>query len=98
MTKNTVHIAIVGGGFSGTLATIRLVKLLTETRNAAKIFLIEKTKKLAKGLAYDTQCELHLLNVAAQDMSAFPEDKDHFVNWHVGEGHTSHTSLRRIAS
>ncbi len=81
MTRNTVHIAIVGGGFSGTLATIRLVKLLTETQNTAKIFLIEKTKKLAKGLAYDTQCELHLLNVAAQDMSAFPEDKDHFINW-----------------
>jgi len=81
MTEHTVHIAIVGGGFSGTLATIRLIKLLTETQNAAKIFLIEKTKKLAKGLAYDTQCELHLLNVPAQDMSAFPEDKEHFVNW-----------------
>jgi uncharacterized NAD(P)/FAD-binding protein YdhS len=84
MTNNTVHIAIVGGGFSGTLATIRLVKLLTQTQNSAKIFLIEKTKKLAKGLAYDTQCELHLLNVAAQDMSAFPEDKEHFVNWLAG--------------
>lgn len=81
MTKNKVHIAIVGGGFSGTLATIRLVKLLTETKNAAKIFLIEKTRRLAKGVAYDTQCELHLLNVAAQDMSALPEDRDHFINW-----------------
>jgi uncharacterized NAD(P)/FAD-binding protein YdhS len=84
MTKNTVNIAIVGGGFSGTLATIRLVKLLSESQNLAKIFLIEKTKKLAKGLAYDTQCELHLLNVPAQDMSAFAEDKDHFINWLTG--------------
>jgi uncharacterized NAD(P)/FAD-binding protein YdhS len=81
MTKNKVHIAIVGGGFSGSLATIRLVKLLTETQNAAKIFLIEKTNKLARGVAYDTQCDLHLLNVAAQDMSAFPEEKEHFYNW-----------------
>ena len=81
MTKNTTHIAIVGGGFSGTLATIRLLKLLSERQSAAKIFLIEKTKKLAKGLAYDTQCDLHLLNVPAQDMSAFPEDRDNFVNW-----------------
>jgi uncharacterized NAD(P)/FAD-binding protein YdhS len=84
MTKNTVNIAIVGGGFSGTLATIRLVKLLSESQNSAQIFLIEKTKKLAKGLAYDTQCELHLLNVPAQDMSAFAEDKDHFINWLTG--------------
>ncbi|HEY9732388.1 MAG TPA: FAD/NAD(P)-binding protein [Drouetiella sp.] len=81
MTKNKVNIAIIGGGFSGTLATIRLVKLLTETQNAARIFLIEKTKRLAKGVAYDTQCDLHLLNVAAQDMSAFPEDRENFYNW-----------------
>lgn len=81
MTKNKVHIAIVGGGFSGTLATIRLAKLLKDTKNAAKIFLVEKTKKIARGVAYDTQCDLHLLNVPAQDMSALPEDRDHFLNW-----------------
>ncbi|HEY9676701.1 MAG TPA: FAD/NAD(P)-binding protein [Drouetiella sp.] len=81
MTKNTAHIAIVGGGFSGTLATVHLVKLLTETKSAAKIYLIEKTNKLAKGIAYDTHCDLHLLNVIAQEMSAFPAEKDHFINW-----------------
>ena len=32
-------------------------------------------------MAYSTKCPLHLLNVRAASMSAFPDDADHFLRW-----------------
>jgi uncharacterized NAD(P)/FAD-binding protein YdhS len=69
-------IAIVGGGFSGTLLMINLLRL------GARVVLVERAEAmLARGLAYGTRRPEHLLNVRAANMSAFPEDAGHFLRW-----------------
>lgn len=69
-------IAIVGGGFSGTLLAINLL------RYGVKVALIEKSSaQLAKGVAFGTRRPEHLLNVRASNMSAFPDDAGHFLRW-----------------
>jgi hypothetical protein len=73
-------VAIVGAGFSGTLLAINLV------RQGARVVLIERDgARLAKGLAFGTRQVEHLLNVRASNMSAYPDDPEHFQRW-VGEG------------
>lgn len=69
-------VAIVGGGFSGTLLAINLL------RHGVKVVLIERDHaQLAKGLAFGTRRPEHLLNVRASNMSAFPDDLGHFQRW-----------------
>jgi uncharacterized NAD(P)/FAD-binding protein YdhS len=69
-------IAIVGGGFSGTLLMINLLRL------GARVVLVERSPEgLARGLAYGTRRPEHLLNVRAANMSAFPDDAAHFLRW-----------------
>lgn len=69
-------IAIVGAGFSGTLLAINLLA------QGASVVLVERQReKLARGLAYQTQQSEHLLNVRANNMSAYAQDPDHFLRW-----------------
>lgn len=69
-------VAIVGAGFSGTLLAINLLRL------GQRVVLIERdAAKLAKGQAFGTRAPEHLLNVRAANMSAFPDDPEHFVRW-----------------
>src|ERR1700722_12540305 len=75
------RIAVVGAGFSGTLAVVQLIAELTVRSIKADICLIDKTDRVGRGLAYDTDVDLHLLNLAAADMSALPSDRLHFYNW-----------------
>jgi uncharacterized NAD(P)/FAD-binding protein YdhS len=70
------HIAIVGGGFSGVLQAIQLLR-----QTQASVTLVERAGRLARGVAYSTRHGEHLLNVRASGMSAFPEAPDHFVRW-----------------
>jgi len=71
-------IAIVGGGFSGSLVA---VQLLRRAEQPLRIVLIERDDMPGRGVAYRDQPECHLLNVRAEAMSAFPDDPDHFLNW-----------------
>ncbi|MFL5313220.1 MAG: FAD/NAD(P)-binding protein [Myxococcales bacterium] len=73
-----VDVAIVGGGASGTLVA---VQLLRQARGPWRIALIERTGALARGVAYGPAEPCHLLNVPAAGMSALPDDPDHFVRW-----------------
>lgn len=70
-------VAIVGAGASGTLVAAQLCKLWPE----ARVALIGNTARPARGVAYDTPYQSHLLNVCAGNMSAFPDDRDHFTRW-----------------
>lgn len=67
-------IAIVGGGFSGTLTAIHLAKRLPEV----PIVLFEEAPEAGPGLAYGANDTGNLLNVTAGGMSAFTEKPDHF--------------------
>jgi uncharacterized NAD(P)/FAD-binding protein YdhS len=72
------HIVILGGGYSGTLAAVNLVRLAPRT---PRITIINDHRPDGRGVAYGTRRMEHLLNVAARNMSAFPDQPDHFVNW-----------------
>ena len=72
-------IAIVGGGFSGTLLAIQLLRMGLAKTDA--IALIEQSPRMGPGLAYSVEDECCLLNVPAGNMSAFPDDPGHFVRY-----------------
>lgn len=71
-------VAVIGGGFSGTMATIQLVRALPEAQPVA---MYERGTSFGTGLAYSTALADHLLNVRAANMSAFPSEPDHFESW-----------------
>lgn len=73
---NTV--AIIGGGFCGTLAAVNLARL---AKSPLRIIIINSGSPLGRGVAYSTTQPEHLLNVAARNMSAFPDQPNHFVDW-----------------
>ncbi len=72
-------IAIIGGGFSGTMVAVHLSRLPAIDPPHVRLF--EKSKRPARGLAYGTRCEQHLLNVTAGSMSALPDEPSHFLDW-----------------
>jgi uncharacterized NAD(P)/FAD-binding protein YdhS len=74
----TFTIAVIGGGFTGTTLA---AQLLRHTDPSFSVVVIEKAGLPGRGLAYGTDCDSHLLNVPAIDMSAFPEDREHFLRW-----------------
>ena len=74
----TNTIAIVGGGISGTLTVLNLIK---QSENPLQIIWFDAKNQFCKGLAYSTLDEQHLLNVRANNMSVFADEPTHFVNW-----------------
>ncbi len=72
-------IAIIGGGFSGTLLATHL--LSSDFKVATRIILIDRSPRFSRGFAYSTSNRFHLLNVPAGNMSAFPDNPNHFLNW-----------------
>ncbi|MEO1980770.1 MAG: FAD/NAD(P)-binding protein [Fuerstiella sp.] len=71
-------IAIVGGGFSGTMAAVNLARL---SDHDMRVVIINAKRPLGRGTAYGTTRVEHLLNVAARNMSALPDMPSHFVDW-----------------
>ena len=82
MSKATV--AIIGGGFCGTLAAIRLLTAArrggTSLPLGSRIILIEPARP-GQGLAYRRGPDFWRLNVPAERMSAFAERPDDFLRW-----------------
>ncbi|MCR5855452.1 FAD/NAD(P)-binding protein [Mesorhizobium sp. J428] len=76
-------IAIIGGGATGSLLALHLLR---STREDLRVTLVERRPDPGKGLAYSTSTDLHLLNVAAGRMGAFTDQPDHFWNWIVNNG------------
>jgi uncharacterized NAD(P)/FAD-binding protein YdhS len=73
------HVAIIGGGFSGALQAINLLK-----HQGPRATLIERRDVAARGVAYSAAHPDHLLNVRANNMSALPQEPDHFERWLAG--------------
>ncbi len=72
-------IAIIGAGFCGTALAVRLLR--EPPTLPLKILLINRSGRMARGVAYGTRIQTHVLNVPAGRMSAFPELPDDFVNF-----------------
>ncbi|QDT10548.1 FAD/NAD(P)-binding protein [Planctomycetes bacterium K23_9] len=70
--------AIIGGGFSGTLAAVNLIRL---AQTPQRVVVINSGRPFGRGTAYGTTRREHLLNVAARNMSAFPDHPSHFFDW-----------------
>ena len=75
-----VPVAIVGGGFSGTITAAELA------RRGIRSVLIDGSGRAGKGVAYSTTEPAHLLNVRAEGMSAWADDPDHFARRFESEG------------
>lgn len=71
-------IAVIGAGFSGSLVALHL---LAAGPAAPRILLVERARGFGKGVAYSTRHGAHLLNVRAGNMSAFPDQPGHFLDW-----------------
>ncbi len=86
------RVAIVGAGFSGTLLAINLLR-----HDGPGAVLIERAGRPGLGVAYGAAHPSHVLNVRAGNMSAFPDDPDHFVRWLVANGEGGRdTFVRRV--
>ncbi|HEY9644206.1 MAG TPA: FAD/NAD(P)-binding protein [Coleofasciculaceae cyanobacterium] len=72
------RITIIGGGASGSLLAVQLLRQATRPLT---IYLIDRSPQVGLGIAYSTQVPCHLLNVPAGYMSAFPDDPTHFLRW-----------------
>ena len=79
------RITIIGGGASGTLLAVNLLK--NGGNEPLEINLVEKSSKVGRGVAYSTADEVHLLNVPAGKMGAFPDDIEHFHKWLCANGY-----------
>ena len=68
---------IVGGGFSGTLLAINLLR-----HDGPRATLLERRRdQMGRGVAYSATHPSQLLNVRAAGMSAFPDEPGHFARW-----------------
>lgn len=81
MALGADHIVVLGGGFTGTLLAINLLR-----HAGPRVTLIERRPQVARGAAYGTDQPSHLLNVRAANMSAFPDDPGHFARWLAAHG------------
>lgn len=76
VTSRANHVVVIGGGFSGTMQAVNLLR-----HDVPSVTLIEPTARLARGVAYSTGSDEHLLNVRRGNMSAYPDDPEHFDQW-----------------
>lgn len=74
----TRHAIIVGGGASGVLLAYQL---LQNPDFGYRVTLIERRSEIGRGPAYHTSNPEHVLNVRAANMSALPDDPEHFWRW-----------------
>jgi uncharacterized NAD(P)/FAD-binding protein YdhS len=72
-------IAIIGAGFSGALTAVNLLRQ-SEGR-ALRVILVNRSGRMARGVAYGTSSTEHLLNVPAGNMSALADDADDFLRY-----------------
>ena len=79
-SDGAVPVAIVGGGFSGTILAAHLA------RTGIDSVLIDGSGRMGRGVAYSTTEPAHLLNVRAEGMSAWSGEPDHFAKRFEAEG------------
>jgi uncharacterized NAD(P)/FAD-binding protein YdhS len=78
MSNSSKKVLIVGGGASGTITAIALIRAGVLPEN---IVIAEPRELLGEGLAYQTRDELHRLNVPSGRLSAVEELPDDFALW-----------------
>ena len=83
------HVLIIGAGFSGTLLAINLLR-----HEGPRATIVERRGgQVGRGVAYSAAHPDHLLNVRAGNMSALPDEPDHFVRWLEARGQGGRTTF-----
>jgi uncharacterized NAD(P)/FAD-binding protein YdhS len=88
-SDRSLPVAIVGGGFSGTMVAAQLA------RRGIDSVLIEKASRAGQGIAYSTREPAHVLNVRAEVMSAWAGDLEHFSRVAEAAGGTPKDFVQR---
>ena len=78
---SAVDVVIVGGGFSGTMLAAQLA------RRGLSSIIVEGCGRAGRGTAFSTPEDIHLLNVPAAKMSAWPDAPDDFAAAVADEGY-----------
>ncbi len=73
-----LDVAIIGGGFAGTMAAVNIARLATRPLTIA---LYDRSGAFGRGAAYSPQSDNCILNVRAKAMGAFPDAEDDFLVW-----------------
>ncbi len=71
-------IAVLGGGFSGAMTAVNVARL---SDRPLHIVVVDDRGSVGRGVAYGVRRPEYLLNVAARNMSAFPDEPDHLLRW-----------------
>ena len=74
-------VAVIGGGASGTLAAVHLLRLAAPAGAELRVLLIDRDGRHGLGRAYSTTHPDHLLNSPAETMSAVSGDSTHLTRW-----------------
>jgi uncharacterized NAD(P)/FAD-binding protein YdhS len=80
-TPSTPRIVVVGAGAAGSLTALHLARTAGRRGTALEVVLLDPAAYRARGTAFGTTDERHLLNVPAGGMSALPEEPGHYVAW-----------------
>ncbi|MFG1280021.1 FAD/NAD(P)-binding protein [Xanthobacter autotrophicus] len=72
-------VAIIGGGFSGAVAAIKLLD--TAAGQPLRVRIIEPRPEVGRGLAFSTTDPAHYLNAPARLFSVHADRPDHLVHW-----------------
>jgi uncharacterized NAD(P)/FAD-binding protein YdhS/predicted metal-dependent enzyme (double-stranded beta helix superfamily) len=80
-SRGAKTVAIVGGGFSGTMVAAHLLRRASESGQPLHVVLFDRHSSFGEGAAYRTAETSHLLNVPAARMSAWPDQPEGFLAW-----------------
>jgi uncharacterized NAD(P)/FAD-binding protein YdhS len=72
------RIVIIGGGFAGAAAAI---KIIAGSSGRLELAMVEPRERLGRGIAYATENRDHLVNGLAGAFGLHPEDPGHLVRW-----------------
>ncbi|RKT78392.1 putative NAD(P)/FAD-binding protein YdhS [Terracoccus luteus] len=90
-------VVVVGGGAAGSLVALHLARTSHQRGSAVDVVVVDPADTLARGTAFGTTDDEHLLNVPASGMTALPADPGHFVAWRARQDHGSPTEATAFA-
>jgi uncharacterized NAD(P)/FAD-binding protein YdhS len=76
--RRPTRVVVVGGGFSGAMSAVNIARL---SEHPLHIVVVNDESSVGRGVAYGLRRPEYLLNVAARNMSAFPDEPNHFLQW-----------------
>ncbi|MFZ4639959.1 MAG: FAD/NAD(P)-binding protein [Nodosilinea sp.] len=82
--QSPFSVVIVGGGLSGTLVAVELLK---QASRPLHIAIVERSHGVGRGVAYSSPLPCHLLNVPVNGVSLVRSQPNHFLHWLHGQGY-----------